>query len=63
MKRIRIAFAAVAVACSASAYAMPPQVPQTYYDHLPHRWDVLSGNPGFCGMSHIGPFAPICWDD
>jgi len=60
MKTLKIAFAAVVIACSASAYAMPAQVPQTYYDHLQHRWDTLSGNPGFC-LSHIGAFAPICW--
>jgi hypothetical protein len=60
MKKLKIAFAALAVACSTSAYAMPEQVPQRYYDHLPFRWDVLSGNPGFCN-SHIGAFAPICW--
>ena len=62
MKKIAKAVLSVCfVSSSAAAYAMPPAVPQIYYDHLPHRWAVLSGNPGFCGTP-IGIQAPICWD-
>jgi len=62
MKRMIIGILAVAsVSIPTAAYAMPAEVPQIYYDHLPHRWAVLSGNSGFCGTP-IGDQAPICWD-
>ena len=61
MKKITKAILAVtSVSLSTAAYAMPAAVPQIYYDHLPHRWAILSGNPGFCNTP-IGEQAPICW--
>jgi hypothetical protein len=62
MKSIaKVTFGLAAASLSTTAYAMPAAVPQIYYDHLPHRWVVLSGNPGFCNTP-IGEQAPICWD-
>lgn len=62
MKKItKLILATVSVSLSTAAYAMPAAVPQIYYDNLPHRWAVLSGNPGFCNTP-IGEQAPICWD-
>jgi hypothetical protein len=61
MKRIKAIFGLALVSLSATAYAMPVAVPQIYYDHLPHRWAVLSGSPGFCNTP-IGEQSPLCWD-
>lgn len=62
MKKIaKLILVTVSVSLSTAAYAMPAAVPQIYYDNLPHRWAVLSGNPGFCNTP-IGEQAPICWD-
>jgi len=62
MKNIaKVTVGLAAASLSTAAYAMPAAVPQIYYDHLPHRWAVLSGNPGFCNTP-IGEQAPICWD-
>lgn len=60
MKTIKSASGLALLWVSGAAYAMPAAVPQIYYVHLPHRWAVLSGNPGFCGTP-IGVQAPICW--
>lgn len=60
MKKIKLVFGAGLSSLSAAAYAMPAAVPQIYYDHLPHRWAVLTAAPGFCGTP-IGAQAPICW--
>lgn len=60
MKKFRIAFAAVAIACSASAYAMPAQVPQNYYDHLWDHWNVIMSNPGYCSHQ-MGGINGLCW--
>lgn len=59
-RKTKMILGAIASSLSASAYAMPAAVPPIYYDHLPHRWAVLSGNPGFCDTP-IGAQAPICW--
>jgi len=43
---------------SASANAMPEQVPDSWYDHMLSRIDTLRNNPGFCrGLSQSW----YCW--
>ena len=61
MKKTKLAIGIAFASLSASAYAMPAAVPQIYYDHLPHRWAVLTASPGFCDTP-IGAQAPICWE-
>lgn len=61
MKKLKLAIAIGLSSLPTTAYAMPAAVPQIYYDKLPHRWAVLSGNPGFCNTP-IGAQAPICWE-
>ena len=60
MKKMKLILGIVLTPMSAAALAMPAAVPQIYYDHLPHRWEVLTDSPGFCGTP-IGLQAPICW--
>jgi hypothetical protein len=60
MKNLKIAFAAAVLACSGSAYAMPSQVPQTYYDHFWDHVNVVVGNPGYCAHQ-MGLINGLCW--
>lgn len=60
MRKFVKATAAVStLSISAAAYALPAQVPDIYYDKLPHRMEVWASNPGFCVHSAMN-YAPVC---
>lgn len=48
MKKIRLALGLVALSLSASASAMPEQVPSRWWDQMMFRLGIMSDNSGFC---------------
>ena len=48
MNRIKLAIALAALTCSASAQAMPEQVPDRWYGNMMSRLEVMANNGGFC---------------
>lgn len=54
-KSFKLLTAAVILTFSTTAYAMPAQVPDRWYDQREFVFDVVTGNPGFCrfGLSSL----------
>lgn len=48
MKKTKLAFGIIALSISASASAMPEQVPGRWYANMLFMHGILAGNPGFC---------------
>lgn len=48
MKKFKLAIGIVALSISASASAMPEQVPDRWWDNMRSRLDKMAENPGFC---------------
>jgi len=45
---LKLLTAAVILTLSTTAYAMPAQVPDRWYDQREFVFEVITGNPGFC---------------
>lgn len=48
MKQLKLAIALAALSFSASAQAMPEQVPDRWYSNMWSRLAVMANNGGFC---------------
>lgn len=59
MKKFKLLTAVTALSLSASASAMPEQVPDRWYSNMLQRLDVMNSNPGFC-RAH--PQVWVCWN-
>jgi hypothetical protein len=58
MNKIKFAIAVAVLSISASAQAMPAQVPARWYSNMFFRLGVVADNGGFCGAQSD---SWICW--
>jgi hypothetical protein len=59
MNKIKFAIAIAAVSLSASAHAMPEQVPALWYSNMLFRIGVMADNGGFCRSAQSVSW--YCW--